>query len=96
VKSRLAVWFFGGGVGGILGLGDWGALGAFGLVDCGKSFDIEAFVVGVADGFVDVKAFDQEDADANVDFRVGGQPDFAVEIGMLENERVLIGLEGDF
>jgi hypothetical protein len=78
-----------------LGLGDWGVLGAFGLVDCGKSFDIEAFVVGVSDDFVYGYAFDQEDADADVDFRVGGL-DFVVEIGLLENERVLIGLEEDF
>ena len=56
------------------------------MVDGGEGLDVEAFVVGVADGFVDGEAFDQEDADADVDFGVGGQPDFVVEIGLLEDK----------
>jgi hypothetical protein len=70
----LEVGFFGGGVGG----------GGFGLDDGGEGLDVEAFEVGVAGGGVDVEAFDWEDAD--VGFFVSGEPDFIVEVGLLEDE----------
>lgn len=56
------------------------------MVDGREGLDVEAFVVGVTRHGVDVEAFHQEDADADVGFFVGGEPDFVVEIGLFENE----------
>ena len=82
----VGVGFFGSGVRGILRLSGRIVLNAFWFVDGGESLDVEAFVVGVASGGVDVEAFHEEDADADVGFHVGGEPDFVVEIGLLEDE----------
>jgi len=40
----------------------------------------------VAGNFVDLEAFEEQDPDADVGFFVGGQPDFVVDEGLLENE----------
>ena len=56
------------------------------MVDGGESLDVETFVVRVARDGVDIEAFEEEDADADVGFHVGGEPDLVVEIGLLEDE----------
>src|ERR1700675_1272861 len=83
VLGLLDIRFFGGGV---VGIGRVGCGGGFGLVDGGEGLDVEAFVVGVVGGGVEVEAFHEEDADAYMGFHVGGEPDFAVEVGLLEDE----------
>ena len=70
-----------------LRFGDGGRVGGvFGFVDGGDTFDVEFFVVGVAGDGVDLESLHQQDADADVGFFVGGEPDFVVDIGLLENE----------
>ena len=60
--------------------------GVFGLVDASYAFYVELFVVGVAGYGVDLESLHHEDADTDVGLFVSGEPDFVVNVGLLEGE----------
>src|ERR1700682_2663257 len=51
-----------------------------------EGFDIKFFIVGVSGDFIDIKTLDERDAHPDVRFLVAGQPNFIIDVGLLEDE----------
>src|SRR5258708_14985788 len=69
--------------------------GAFGLGDCGDALYVEFSIVGVARYFIDFERFHQKDTHSNVSFFISGQPDFIVNVSLLENKTGALLQVGD-
>src|SRR5258707_1251025 len=67
----------------------------FGLGNCGDAFDVEFSVVGIARYFIDLEGLHQKHTHSNVSFFVSGQPDFIVDVSLLENKTCALLQVGD-
>ena len=74
----------------------WRIGGVFRFADGGDAIHVEFFVVGIARDSVDLESLHQQDANANVGFFVRREPDFVVDVALLEDEaRSLLQIRND-